>query len=125
RTDHRGSGRRPGRLPRGQHPMSTLIGTGRLSWAPHERRSDRYGTVLLMVDGDSWTEPKAYVDLDQAHVGQHGALAAEVVETRDSTHIGDVFRNMYPETPEVGDVIVLGAGTVFFESTDWGATAVG
>lgn len=95
-----------------------IIGTGRLSWSRGERISDRYGTVMLMADGDSETEPSRYVDPDLSVVGQIGTLVARVLETRDSTHIGDLFRGLFPETPEVGEEIVLGTGRLFSEPRD-------
>lgn len=105
---------------------SKILGEGRLSWSRYERIGDRYGAVFLMADGDSLTpEPTAYVKIEGAPEGQRGRLVAEVVETRDSTHIGDLFRGFFPSTPVIGDLITLGEGTLFVELTDDGATTVG
>jgi hypothetical protein len=92
-----------------------VVGEGRLSWFGEERRSDRYGSVILMLDGDSMTEFSGYVEFDQALAGQRGSLVVEVLETRESTHIGDLFRGFFPSTPQVGEVIRLGSGAVFVE----------
>jgi hypothetical protein len=100
------------------------LGEGRLTWPRGERVSDRYGTVCLMVDGDSLTPTTAYITLDHGIDGQRGTLIAEVIETRESTHIGDLFRGIFPVTPEVGERITLGTGTVFF-ARDFDADQIG
>jgi hypothetical protein len=48
-------------------------------------------------------------------LGQRGRLVAEVLATRPSTHPGDLFHGWHPTTPEVGERIQLGVGTLFFE----------
>lgn len=103
--------------------MSIDLGTGVLSWPAAERRSDRYGTVMLCTDAGETTS--GYVNPAARPVGQRGRLVAEVLETRESFHIGDMFRGFYPETPAVGETVVLGDGTFFVESTDWGAVLMG
>lgn len=95
------------------------LGTGRLTWSTHERTGDRYGAVSLMTDGDSLTQPSSYIEFTDRHAGHRGTLTARIVETRDSTHVGDLFRGFFPSTPDVGDVIELGAGTLFVEREDW------
>lgn len=95
-----------------------LIGTGRLSWNRHERVSDRYGAVTL--HGSSLGQE---VVINQVPCVA-GRLVAEVIETRQSHHIGDLFRGLAPSTPQVGERIELGQGTLFFEASD-GLTAVG
>jgi hypothetical protein len=96
-----------------------VIGEGVLSWHPGERISDRYGTVFLMTGGDSLHEPAGYVPVpDDAPVGLPGRLVAEVQATRKSTHVGDLFRGLWPETPEVGERIVLGEGRLFCQTVD-------
>jgi len=101
------------------------LGTGRLTWPRVERVGDRYGVVMLMADGDSMTETSHYINPTDPPIDRHGSLIAEVVEIRESTHIGDLFRGFFPETPEVGDRIVLGEGTFFTEDTDFGAVGMG
>ena len=95
-----------------------IIGEGVLTWPRGERISDRYGLVMLMENGDSWKPPTGYIKLDRSTDGAHGTLTAEVLETRQSTHVGDLFRGLFPETPEVGERIMLGSGTVFFDRGD-------
>ncbi len=94
-----------------------VIGEGVLTWHPYERISNRYGTVFLMTDGDSLHEPSGYVPVpDDVPVGLPGRLVAEVQATRQSTHVGDLFRGLRPETPEVGERIVLGQGRLFCQT---------
>lgn len=90
-----------------------IVAEGILTWHGRERRSDRYGSVEMMnTDGK-------FMTLDCVHhEGLRGRLFAEVVETRQSGHIGDIFRGLYPETPEVGEVIELGIGRLFVERVD-------
>lgn len=93
-----------------------LLGTGRLTWRRAERMSDRYGFVYLLQRGDSLSAeneaPRAALVLPPESVGARGRLIAEVIETRTSTHLGDFFHGVYPETPTVGERIVLGEGTL-------------
>jgi len=88
-----------------------LLGTGILSWDRVERVTDRYGTVKLFnsIDQDSATA----FDINLS--GKKGELIAEVIETRKSNHIGDLFHGISPTVPKVGDVLLLGKGKVFFE----------
>lgn len=95
-----------------------LVGEGVLTWNRHERVSDRYGTVYLMAEGgDSLggenedARPALRIPDREAR----GCLVAEIVNTRESTHIGDFFRGIRPSTPTVGDVILLGEGSIFRE----------
>jgi hypothetical protein len=96
----------------------SVLGVGVLTWFGDERRSDRYGTVWLMEDGHtSLSDGDARSMLDAAAVraliGENGTLVAEVISARESTHIGDFARGIFPQVPEVGANIVLGRGTLF------------
>lgn len=94
-----------------------VIGTGRLSWDRSERVSDRYGTVQLF-DGDAEVTPDlAFV---RATVPARGHLIAKVLYTRKSEHVGDLFRGIFPSTPDVGEIIDLGEGTLFSEGNSVG-----
>lgn len=97
----------------------TVIGRGVMNWPRAERQTDRYGLIML---GDDWekyiNDTGGYVPLDESAAGQVGSLIAVVLETRDSPHIGDLARGIRPQTPTVGDAIVLGHGTLFFEDCD-------
>ncbi|HMN19582.1 MAG TPA: hypothetical protein PKA31_03245 [Candidatus Moranbacteria bacterium] len=87
------------------------LGTGILNWNGAERRSDRYGSVMLYVSLEN-EEP---IHLVQVKAGKRGRLIAIVKETRQSRHIGDLFHGVFPKTPKVGQKITLGEGTLFFE----------
>src|SRR5262245_59579085 len=90
-----------------------LLGTGRLTWDRMERVSDRYGFVYLMEYGDSMSPHKlAPLTIPKEHLGKRGSFMAHVIETRQSTHIGDLFRKIFPVTPKVGDDIMLGYGVL-------------
>jgi hypothetical protein len=102
-----------------------VVGEGRLTWAGSERRSDRYGAVVLMHDGDSLIRSSGYVQPDRSLAGRRGSLVAEVLEVRGSTHIGDLFRGLSPSIPEVGERITLGAGTAFVEKAWDDVEAIG
>lgn len=87
------------------------IGAGVLTWSPGERVSDRYGTVYLLTMLDS----SETVRLAKTTEGKPGRLIALVRETRRSRHIGDLFHGVFPKIPEVGQKVVLGEGTLFFQ----------
>lgn len=93
------------------------IGMGHLTWGRSERVSDRYGTFYFMSDRHAAVDITAVHDLD----GQQGRLVAKVLETRKSEHVGDLFRGVFPSTPEIGEEIVLGSGIFFSEPCSDGA----
>ena len=88
--------------------MRVLLGTGHFNWLRGERVSDRYGYVNLWkasASEETHPLPKA-----REHEGEHGKLVAIIKETRESSHIGDVFHGIGPSIPEVGEEIVIGEG---------------
>lgn len=92
-----------------------IIGVGRLTWDANERRTDRYGAVYLMRDGDStWrkTPPLTPLSIPLSLAGSRVRLIAKVIEARESTHIGDLFHGVFPRKPKVGDLIELGDGLI-------------
>jgi hypothetical protein len=97
------------------------IGTGVLSWNKYERVFDRYGTLKLFTD----VNEEDTVDLCRELAGKNGHLMARVKITRDSYHIGDLSHGVFPVTPNVNDVILLGTGTLFFEIDEDGGENVG
>jgi len=100
-----------------------LIGTGILNWPRKERVSDRYGLVAVWPRGDELGKPLP-MDIHPLD-GVRGQLIAKVLEAKESTHIGDLFREIYPEMPEVGEEIVLGEGIVFYEAHEDGRIFIG
>ena len=107
-----------------------VIGEGIFGWGAGERRGDRYGAVALWesIEPDPTWGAKCGdgVKLDCGDAeGKKGKLRAVVLETRQSHHIGDMFHGLYPSTPEVGEVIELGVGTLFLQKAEWGDDIVG
>ncbi len=90
-----------------------LIGRGELGWFRAERVTDRYGSVSIYRDGES----RLHDDIEKVRPleGKKGTLKALITEVRESSHMGDFCRDLYPSTPEVGDEVILGQGTLFFE----------
>lgn len=104
------------------------LGRGVLTWHPHERRSDRYGSVHLIADDHtSMTDgpSPSLVCRPGFGEGQIGRLIVFVIEARDSPHIGDLFRGVGPRRPAVGQRIMLGSGQLFFEDAPDGGYMVG
>jgi hypothetical protein len=85
------------------------LGTGVLDWEREERISDRYGIVEL------FHEPGVLVALTPVTEQLHGKLIAIVREVRQSSHIGDLFHDVKPSVPEIGERVELGTGAIFFE----------
>ena len=110
--------------------MQITLGTGVLTWNKEERITNRYGTVYLMAEGnDSYTTNDAPSLVDEKAAtqfsGRYGKLVAEVVIARKSTHVGDHARSIYPETPNLGERILLGEGHLFTEPAYDGGLCVG
>lgn len=104
------------------------LGRGVLSWDASERISDRYGTVWLLPEGVNSLircDPISLIQPRAEWEGSEGELIAVVTEARDSTHVGDLFHGVSPETPEVGEIIVLGDGQLFFETGTHGGFFAG
>lgn len=101
-----------------------LIGKGILTWDGKERRTDRYGSIVLdntNYDGNVNVEPSldmnTVADLD----GKKVKLTAVIVESRESGHIGDMFHGIFPSMPDVGERIEIGVGILGSESVVFGA----
>ena len=92
------------------------LGTGVLNWEVKERRTDRYGSVFLLHSPDPLCDER--VEILQVKSGTRGRLIAIVKETRQSYHIGDLFHQVFPTMPSVGQKIILGEGTLFFENNN-------
>lgn len=96
-----------------------LIAHGALGWFGGERRSDRYGAITVFNENSYEqkivNDSIIYKDVIDTLVGKNGKIVAVVLETRKSTHIGDLFRGFYPKTPKVGQTIKVGEGEFFTE----------
>jgi hypothetical protein len=96
---------------------STTLGEGILNWHRFERQTDRYGYIHL---DDPQSRDDRSIILPMALAGKRGKLSAEVLEARPSGHIGDFARGLAPSTPTVGEMILLGEGTLDFFDNDYG-----
>lgn len=95
-----------------------LLGQGSLSWPRMERVSDRYGYISL-YDSNSQEEKianGAYLNVEKikALSPKIGQLVVQIIETRQSTHIGDLFRGFAPVKPEENEEILLGKGKLSY-----------
>lgn len=98
------------------------IAFGILTWCSSERRSDRYGAIILgdsPYNGPDRVKPKFNKATATAFVGKRVRLTAKVIESRQSGHVGDLFLNIRPSQPEVGEVIDLGVGIFDHGLVDW------
>lgn len=100
--------------------MMTRIGTGIFGWSGAERRSNRYGAVHLGAENES-VKMKDIIDRPRLlrFAGKRVRIECVVLETRESGHIGDLFLGIYPSTPEVGERVELGVGTLGLIDPDW------
>ncbi len=103
---------------------------GSLSWHPTERRTDRYGTVALLSKDSQGKEIVPDAHLLPGNItmfaGMKGRLVCVVLAHRESMHIGDLFRDIRPSTPDVGEEIILGEGKLFYQKpTDQPIAALG
>lgn len=88
-----------------------ILGTGKFTWDSAERRTNRYGSFTL-VDGVEIFDSTIFLN-------KMVKISCEVLETRKSSHMGDIFLGIYPSTPKVGDVIELGTGIFDIQNSTW------
>lgn len=108
--------------------MKIDLGVGVLTWDASERRTDRYGSVWLMEEGENSLKPGCPISLvieRKYFNGKRGEIRAYITATRESTHIGDLYHAIFPETPDVGDEFILGQGELFFDTAPHGGVHVG
>jgi len=92
-----------------------LMGKGILNWPTGERIFDRYGLVGLWSETALSIKDLLSFDIEPVE-GIKGKLVVKVIEPRRSQHIGDFFHGFSPTTPDVGEEIILGEGSVFYEN---------
>lgn len=97
-----------------------VLGEGVLNWSRYERIGDRYGCVHLTHT--PWGEN--FITWTDVPTGRRGRLTAVILETRESSHIGDIALGVGPSKPSVGEEVNLGTGTLFAEMDD-GVPVVG
>lgn len=96
-----------------------ITATGIFTWPAQERQSDRYGQIGLDKHEDDNDPTSQWSSSPADHVGRQAHITVEVLETRESRHIGDLFRGIGPVTPDVGEIVDLGIGELFVEATEW------
>jgi hypothetical protein len=92
-----------------------LIGTGNFTWDAVERRSDRYGSVRLTNGNDDGRTDVLFDSALDNLEGHKGELYAEVLVPVKSPHMGDLARGIKCSTPDKGEIVVLGTGSLFIE----------
>ncbi len=105
--------------------MTNPVGFGIFMWDAIERRSNRYGSFFMAdapYDGSLTVTPR--LDDLMALVGKRVRVACKVVESRVSVHIGDLFLDITPTRPNVGEVIELGVAELGLGTADDGKTSI-
>lgn len=106
----------------------TRVGHGILSWNSTERRSDRYGAFVLgQCNFEDNVRVAAHLDEPALRglIGKRVRVLCKVVANRGSGHLGDTHHGIKPTTPEVGEVVDLGVGTLRLVDAGFGGmTAV-
>lgn len=100
-----------------------LLGSGILTWGSEERRTGRYGSITLDdSDYDHTIVIKSEIKqvTISSLVGQRVTLEVRVTIVRKSGHAGDRFLGIFPETPDLGEIITIGTGTLFTDYLSWG-----
>lgn len=98
------------------------IAQGILNWDGVERRSNRYGRIVVgdfNFNSDAKVTP--FVDRDRLTVfeAEKVRLVCRVVEARESGHIGDLALDIVPTMPMVGEEIELGVGRLRVCTSSW------
>lgn len=101
----------------------TAIIKGIFTWASEERRSDRYGFITVMREcfNENSTSMASITDMASLALltNKRACITVKVIETRESGHIGDIFRGIFPSTPDVGQEFSLGVGKLLVKPADW------
>ena len=102
--------------------VSSFKATGVFGWPAGERRSDRYGMIMISeapYDGPAQDNLYSFQPNDLIPlVGKKVSISARVIVTRESKHIGDMFRGIFPATPKLGQTFNLGTGKLFCDDSD-------
>lgn len=92
----------------------TKIGYGVLNWHDKEYISSRFGYITL--SGENNFIDKAFIFTKQIDLGN---LYGKVLSTRNS-ELSDYDENVKVITPKVGEMILLGQGTLVFSEEENG-----
>lgn len=100
----------------------TKIGSGVLSWDRVERRTDRYGAIVLdhtTYGGEVVCEAKLDLPTLEKLLRKRVRLVAVVVAARASGHCGDLSHGIFPSQPDVGERVELGVGELSLKALEW------
>ena len=93
-----------------------LLGVGSFGWTREERVSNRYGSFFIYP---GFKRPTV-----ERFCGKRGKIVAVVTKTNVQHHIGDLFLDIYPVMPEVGERIEIGEGELFIDEVATGDTEI-
>lgn len=96
------------------------VGFGIFMWNSMERRTQRYGGFYLdksNFDGDVKVTPQLS-DLSE-FLGKRVKISFNIVQSRPSGHLGDLFLEIKPSQPQVDETVCIGVGTLEQESLDY------
>ncbi len=99
--------------------MSTPVGFGIFMWNGDERRSNRYGGFFMSdstFNDGATVKPRLSPEL-KALVGKKVKVSCQVVEARESGHIGDLFLGVFPTIPDVGENVELGVAILDYDAS--------
>ena len=107
-----------------------LVGLGHLTWEKDERRLNRYGSVFLMTptssgDGDASGDGNNTVAPLNKKIKGYGQLIATIVSPRESQHVGDKNRRIFPSLPSEGETYLLGEGMADYNASFDNVTCFG
>lgn len=107
--------------------MRKLVGSGVFGWCATDRRSQRYGAILLS-DSPYNGGPVAEVMRNSKALkklnGRRVRIVCRVIKTRNSGHAGDRILGIFPQRPKKGQEIDLGVGMLVVEKAYDGTDAI-
>lgn len=103
--------------------MTTKVAEGILTWDGVERRSGRYGSICLDCQNyDNTCTSVAFLEYATltSFMGKRVRMTCRVLESRESGHVGDMFLDIKPSRPEVGEEVDLGVADFSLGESSWG-----
>lgn len=98
--------------------LGIVLGRGIFMWDAPERRTQRYGYVFggnSTYENDVFTKPEFNDKLAERLKDKQVKLSVKVLQARKSGHVGDLYINVMPSQPQVGEEMVLGVGKFDFQ----------
>jgi hypothetical protein len=92
------------------------VGFGIFIWDSTERRSNRYGSFYLANETfHANAKATPYLMPVTALNGRKVAVSCQVVQNRESGHLGDTVLGITPTMPEIGEIVPLGVAILRIE----------